>query len=199
MRMIDVVEGSSFFRPLNYLRIQNDYALKYNWVYPAILGGVLYLGVYLGTSSNSPADLLSPINKYGSLLTVLFPFYFASLAATSSLGGVPALDKKFEMAEPVTLVIKLTADEYKTLYLSPRDFISLLFAYCTTISLFLLIISFMTSGMVSAIDMLPNGASGVSMVVLAIVTLLLSQLLVATLLGVYFLSDYMVRNQLTGS
>ena len=195
MKIIDIIDGSSFLRPLNYLRIKNDYALKYNWIYPFILGGILFVGGYLGADSCKPADLLPVVNQYGSLLTVLFPFYFASLAATSSLGGVPALDKKFEMANQVTLRIKLAEKEYDTLHLCPRDFISLLFAYCTTVSLILLIISFMTSGLISAVEKLPMFVNEVGMLLLAFIALLLSQLLITTLLGVYFLSDYMVRNR----
>ncbi len=195
MNIIDIVEGSSFLRPLNYLRVRNDYSFKYNWLYPIILSTVLFCGVYLGAATDSPADLLTAINKYGSLLTVLFPFYFASLAATSSLRGVPALDEKFKMASEVTLRIKVAAEEYDTLALSPRDFVSLLFAYCTTVSLFLLVITFTTSGLIAVVEKLPMCASWVALAVLASITFLLSQLLVTTLLGVYFLSDYMVRHR----
>ncbi|MDO6722386.1 hypothetical protein Q4560_03825 [Celeribacter halophilus] len=195
MSIIDIVEGSSFLRPINYLRVRNDYSFKYNWLYPIILCAVLFSGVYLGVATHNPADLLSAINKYGSLLTVLFPFYFASLAATSSLGGVPALDKKFEMANEVTLKIKLADGEYETLDLCPRDFISLLFAYCTTVSLFLLVVSYTTSGLIAVVEKLPVCASWAAFIVLFFITFLLSQLLVTTLLGVYFLSDYMVRQR----
>lgn len=182
-------------RPLNYLRVKNEYATRYNWLYPSFLCLVLFSSVIVGTDRGSPTEVLSSIDRYSALLTVLFPFYFASLAAISSLGGVPALDKKFEMSHPVTLVIKVTRLEYDTLHLSPRDFISLLFAYCTTMSLLLLVTSFILPGIFVLVDMIPVFQNLISLVFLFVITFMFSQLLLTTLLGVYFLSDYMVRNR----
>lgn len=195
MKVVDLIDGHAFLRPLNYLRIRNDYALWYNWVYPLLLSVALLLGFYLGDWSNTPKDILAPIDDFGAVLTVLFPFYFASLAAISSLGGVPSLDESFRMTNPVSLLIKLSRTEYDTLYLTPRDFLSLLFSYCTTTSLILLLASFTQDALVLQLAKLGEYAVYPATIVLFIIVCMFSQLLVSTMLGVYFLSDYMVRNR----
>ena len=195
MKTVDIIDGHAFLRPLNYLRIRNDYAVWYNWVYPTLLSALLFLSVYYGNWSDKPKVILAPIDEFGSILTVLFPFYFASLAAISSLSGVPSLDKKFKMKNPVSLFIKLSKTEYDTLYLTPRDFLSLLFSYCTTTSLVLLLISFTEDALVMQLTKAGTYAPCLSTATLIIIVFLFSQLLISTLLGVYFLSDYMVRNR----
>lgn len=195
MSLVNIIDRHALLRPLNFLRIRSDYSIWYNWVYPSLLTLVLFLGQIWSFPTDENFDFLAPIKQFTSLLTVLFPFYFASLAATATLNGVPSLDEEFAMKNEVTLQIALTKNEYDTLVLCPRDFLSLLFSYCTTASLFLLLFSFTTGGLEKLLVNSSDYGPIILQVTLAIYLFLVSQLLVSTLLGVYFLSDYMVRNR----
>lgn len=189
-----LLESTVFLRSLNYLRIRHGYARSYNWVYPAI---VSFLLTWLVLSLVTPATLFEKdglLSSFTPFLSILSPFYIASLAAVSTFSGNRSVDEKFGMTEPVLLEIRGAGGGWEWVDVTPRHFLSLLFGYCTAVSLFLLLTSIFSSFISIVVMISPSQYHDLifSMIFLAF-SFFLCQLLLCTLLGVYFLSDRIHR------
>ncbi len=189
-----VVERTVFLRPLNYLRIRHPYALKYNWLYPLVLGGVISFGVLkLGLAVDAFKDgglILSLI----PLLSVLCPFYIAALAAVSTFAGNETVDRPFEMRKPVLLSVMGDGGDWEDIEVTPRHFLSMLFGYSTALSLFLLLLAIFSPLAISAFQKVLQGYVNYLLTVsLCMFLFLFAQLILGTLLGVYFLADKIHR------
>lgn len=192
--MIRFVERTVFLRPLNYLRIRHPYALKYNWLYPLFLGGVISFGfLKLGSAADAFKDggvILSLI----PLLSILSPFYIAALAAVSTFTGNKSVDLPFEMRKPVLLYVMGDGGDWEDIEVTPRHFLSMLFGYSTALSLLLLLLAIFSPLALSALQKIPSGYASYGLsAFLCVFLLLFSQLVLGTLLGVYFLADKIHR------
>lgn len=193
--MIRFVEGTVFLRPLNYLRVRHPYALKYNWIYPLVLGSAISFGVLtLGTAADAFDDgglILSLI----PLLSILSPFYIAALAAVSTFSGNDAVDKPFQMRQPVLLSVIGSGGDWEDIEVTPRHFLSMLFGYSTALSLLLLLLAIFSPLVLAALQKLPACYVGYGLsVFLCGFLFMFSQLVLGTLLGVYFLADKIHRS-----
>lgn len=192
--MIHFVERTVFLRPLNYLRIRHPYALKYNWLFPLFLGGVISFGALkLGSAGDAFKDgglIFSLI----PLLSILSPFYIAALAAVSTFGGNKTVDHPFEMRKPVLLSVMGDGGDWEDIEVTPRHFLSMLFGYSTALSLLLLMLAIFSPLILAAFQkVLPGYASYGLSAFLCVFFFLFSQLILGTLLGVYFLADKIHR------
>lgn len=192
--MMRFVERTVFLRPLNYLRIRHSYALRYNWIYPLLLGGVVSFGVLkLGSAPDAFKNgglILSLI----PLLSILSPFYIAALAAVSTFAGNGSVDRPFEMRKPVLLSVIGGGGDWEDIELTPRHFLSMLFGYSTALSLLLLLLAIFSPLVLAAFQKILLGCARYGLSAFLFVFLFLfSQLVLGTLLGVYFLADKIHR------
>lgn len=195
MSIADAIESSIFLRPLNYLRVRSEYARLYNWIYPTVITVVIYLICKLTPTPKGFDAFEEVFSQVSKILTILLPFYIASLAAVSTFTGAKFLDLPFASRIPLTLKIKLSESQWDTLILTPRNFLRLLFSYCTLSSLFLLVFLFARPIIIFSATNLPDSVAGTTVATIEIIALFFtSQLCLATIIGVYFLSDYLVRN-----
>ena len=188
------IEGSVFLRTLNYLRVRHPFALRYNVSYPAIGA------VFIGLPSVIWGDAISYFNPDGVLasfvpvLSILAPFFIASLAAVSTFGGPEDFDEPFKMNEDVTLSVTGEGGDWVTLKVTPRHFLSLLFGYCSVVSIALLAFSIFAvvfKDIFCAI--LSKGEYIFFSTVFVAYFFFLCQLALSTLLGVYYLADKVHR------
>lgn len=184
------LERSAFLRTLNYLRVSHPHARAYNLLIPMLLTALCGFGLYFMSSIN--------VSKIASLILsvsiLLFPFFIASLAAVSTFQGPKGFDATFKMSQPVRLLIEHRGGQ-KELDVSPRYFLSLLLGYLAALSLLLVflcsienLVDFSASPILSAWYL--------KYVFIVALLFLLFQLLVLTLLVIYYLADYIHREDL---
>ncbi len=192
--MMGFIEKTAFLRSLNYLRVSHQYAPRYNWGYPILLGGIVAAGVLNLTAASSAFEQGGLVVQFTPVLSILAPFYIAALAAVSTFSGSKAIDKPFDMSEPVLLKVIGDGGDWENIDVTPRHFLSLLFGYCTTLSIFLLTIS-VFAGLISkaAKALILDHHEVVLGGILVCFLVLLSQLILCTLLGVYYLADKIHR------
>lgn len=192
--MMRGLEHAVFFRSLNYLRVSHAYALRYNWIYPLAIGLIVSA---LIVRPDTAADLFakdSLIVSFVPVLSILAPFYIAALAAVATFTGSNFVDKSFEMSQPVLLEVLGAGGDWEFIDVTPRHFLSLLFGYCTTISLLLLCVSIFAPFVLAGVKAVASDWAGLCLGLIVFAFLvLLAQLLVNTLLGVYYLSDRLHR------
>lgn len=192
--MIHFVERTVFLRPLNYLRIRHPYALKYNWLFPFFLGGAISFGVLKLGSAGDAFKNGGLIFSLIPLLSILSPFYIAALAAVSTFGGNEAVDRPFAMRKPVLLSVMGDGGDWEDIEVTPRHFLSMLFGYSTALSLLLLLLAIFSSLILAAFQKVLSGYASYGLsAFLCIFFFLFSQLILSTLLGVYFLADKIHR------
>lgn len=171
--------------------------MRYNVIYPLLMTLML-----------SGVILLSPITvafwrdggifpKLSPLLSILFPFYIAALAAVSTFSGSPEINKPFPPdadGRRVTLPMRGAKGFVVPVEISQRHFLSLLFGYCCILSLFLLFVSSFSGLLSISINteatMLREFFRWSFFIVF---TFIFFQMLVLTLLAVYYLSDKIHR------
>lgn len=188
------LEKTVFFRSLNYLRISHTYAIWYNLVYPLITSSVISFLIFQFSCARDLFARDSLLSAFIPFLSVLSPFYIAALAAIATFSASDLLDRPFMMSKPVTLDIIGKGGEWETIDVTPRHFLSLMFGYCTTLSLFILCISIFAPFIGQGISHL--GLKITPMILSSVVfayLFLLAQLLVNTILGVYYLADRLHR------
>ncbi len=196
MTASSILENSVFLRPLNYLRVKSEYALAYNWIYPTIIAIVLFLCCEYSPAPQKFEIFEKTFEEISSLLTVLLPFYIASLAAVSTFTGGKFLDEKFDGRVPLSLRIRVSRNEWDTKILTPRNLLRLIFAYCTLATLFLIILLFVYPLVVFFASSLADKLEFILLAAFRLIAFFItSQLCLATVIAVYFLSDYLVRNE----
>lgn len=188
------VESSVFFRALNYLRIRHPYALRYNAIYPAVATGVVAIPMILGGDIGEHFKTAGFIPSLIPVLSILAPFYIASLAAVSTFAGPEFFDEPFRMNKPVTLQITGSGGDWIQIDVTPRYFLSLLFGYCSVASIGLLILTIFSNLIAKACTNMPWGLESWALGMLLILFIFaLCQLVLSTLLGIYYLADRIHR------
>jgi len=192
--MLKLLENSIFLRSLNYLRISHGYATRYNWVYPIIAG--IISSTLLILSLSPQESLQKATSSFTSILAILAPFYIAALSAISTFSGPKQIDQPFRMKEPVVLSVIGTGGDWGNINVTPRHFLSLLFGYCTVLSIFLFLFSVFTGLFRSVLDMLDHKLTEyLASFLLFLFLSLISQLILCSLIGVYYLSDKIHRGK----
>ncbi len=191
---MESIEKTAFLRSLNYLRVSHGYALRYNWIYPLFLGAATALGILQLVTATSLFDADGFVRSFTPVLSILAPFYIAALAAVATFSGNQSVDKPFSMSQPVLLKVIGDGGDWENIDVTPRHFLSLLFGYCTSLSIFLLLISIFAPFIAKLAETVScDWAWLLLSTVFVIFAVLLSQLILGTLLGVYFLADRIHR------
>jgi len=193
--MMRSIEKTVFLRSLNYLRISHKYAPRYNWIYPVVFGCILAALVLQLSLAASAFEKDGLLNTFVPVLAILAPFYIAALAAVSTFSGNRSIDKPFNMSKPVLLEVIGDGGDWEKIDVTPRHFLSLLFGYCTALSMFLLTLSIFSPLFLTGVKAVFGSYSDCVLgVILTVFLVLLSQLILSTMLGVYFLADRIHRD-----
>jgi hypothetical protein len=184
--------------PFRYLRIRYGHGafrskFVYDWVLPIVLSAI---SVYLSLTYAEHAKLFSEhslIGAFNKLLEILVAFYIVALAAVATFDPGGSLDTKMK-GEPATLVLVYARSGKINKELTRRQFVCYLFGYLSTLSL-LVYVTVITCNQVEhsiaemCYRLLGNGAYYLKAGVMFVFMAALWQIVVTTLLGIYFVSD----------
>lgn len=179
------------FSPLNYLLIKHEEKGKYDYGIP------FAVSVCVTIAYHFYADRIPLISNNGlvlqvnGLLQVLIGFYIAALAAVSTFSS-PSIDE-IMAGDPPTLVEKFRGKKVKV-QLTRRRFVCYLFGYLALVSFMLFCI-----GMISILVgkpfyfwlstlMTPDIIVWIKTMFVAAYVFLLMNIIITTLLGLYFLA-----------
>jgi len=181
------------FTPLLYLRLDNKSLNVYRWWLPLFLAVIIcVIALILPQKVNIYEDsgLVRSINR---LLSILIPFYIASLAAIASFKR-ELLELKFA-GEPMKLKVNRSGKKIIE-ELSRRKFLCLLFAYCAFVALFVFCIgelAILLTGNTKAVITEYSLIIIVKFVFMLFYAFAISNLLSSTLLGLHYLADRIHR------
>lgn len=177
--------------PLSYLRVRHPQKRGFDlWGPLAITAGLVVLAAILPGPVRFVAEK-GVVEQVNELLQVLVGFYIAALAAVATYTH-PSLNQKFAGA-PAILPHRKKQGEDKEL--TRRQFLSMMFAYLALLSLVLYFSGILLSIFASLLTHIPSvlGRSIARSSVMIVYTFGCAQLVVITLLGLYYLGDRLHR------
>ena len=193
-RIRQAAARSTLLRTLAFVRVQSPFATRYNLVYPGLLSAFSTALLFLAIDDISIFSRGGLVSSIVPFLSILAPFYVAALAAVSTFAGKPDFDEKFKMTEPVVLNIPGERGAPEDVEITQRHFLSLLFGYCCVVSLALLLFSIAVpvfSGVVPIAS--SDGLWIIKSAVFFVFSFALFQVIILTLLAVYYLADKIHR------
>jgi len=162
------------------------------WIPLVITTGLVVLAAVLPSPVRFVAEK-GVIEQVNELLQVLVGFYIAALAAVATYTH-PSLNQKFAGAAAV-LPQRIKGSDDKGKELTRRQFLSMMFAYLALLSLILYFSGILVSTFSPLLSHIPSilGRSIVRSIVMIVYTFGCAQLVVITLLGLYYLGDRLHR------
>lgn len=134
------------------------------------------------------------LNQLSAFLAVFAPFFLASLAAVATFAGPDFLDESFQMSSDVELDIVGELGALQPMDVTPRHFLSLLFGYCCVIALGLFLLTILVPAIAPGVsDLFGTWATILGWLFLFLFLFLFFQIILLTLLGIYYLSDKIHR------
>ncbi|HGW4086770.1 TPA: hypothetical protein ACNIDP_004656 [Klebsiella michiganensis] len=182
---------SMTFKPFKYLLIKHDDKKWFDLIIPLGLAGVLSFAYYC---LDKPFALVASgglVPQVNSLLQMLIGFYIASLAAIATFGN-ESIDE-IMAGTPPTLKMKQRG-EWQEIPLTRRRFLCYLFGYLALMSIILYLVGVLATLLgYSGADFFKTLSGMGRMVILKAVLLFiylffLINLVLTTLLGLYYLS-----------
>lgn len=175
-------------RPLDYLRIRHAQKIWYDWTIPIVIAVAVLLVIELLPGEIQVLGEHGLVSIVTGLLQVLTGFYIASLAAVATFGK-PEMDAVMD-GEPPTLKTEMRGHPVKV-DLSRRRFLSLMFGYLALLSLALYFLGAAGNLIAPNLQLLMGETvyDIVSIVCTAIYLFLCANLMVTTLLGLYYMAD----------
>jgi hypothetical protein len=128
------------------------------------------------------------------LLAILAPFYIAALAAVATFGDKIQIDKPMKGTQIPSIDLKVKG-EWQSVEITTRYFLSMLFAYCSAVSVGLFLIGLVAAFFAGAIKLVlnPEYVDIVKYTFVFIYVLFFSHLVLTTMIGIYFLGDKIHR------
>ncbi|MBY7973841.1 hypothetical protein KW462_08080 [Vibrio fluvialis] len=169
-------------RPLSYLRIKHDDKWIYDWLVPVIATALTLTFIYFFIPLNNVVVKGGLIDEINSFVANLPGFFIAALAAVATfnkddidnlMASEPPKIEILHHGNP--LMIKMTR----------RRFLCVLFSYLTAVSIFLVLLT--KIGL--AVELPTKYVVVASWVGSAAFFLVLWQMILATLLGLYYLGE----------
>lgn len=169
---------------IDYLRIDQGSKHRYDLTIPIVISVALMTLYFFLPIKPSIIGDGSIVHQINSVIQILTGFYIASLAAVATFKS-ERLDEVMKGSDPATLMGSKGEET-----LTRRRFLCLLFSYLVTLC-FVLIIAGVSAEIVSKnLRLLPLEVFEVSKyAALLLYTFLVSQLIVVTLLGLYYIAD----------
>jgi len=188
-----VSAASRLLAPLAYLRIEHPAKLKYDFMIPAVLaavGGALFYFVPHGPPIFGSTGLVALVNN---LLQVLTGFFIASLAAVATFNK-EGMDATMP-GDPPKLQV-MDRGTRRMINLSRRRFLSLMFGYLSFLSLFIYVLGGVANLFADPAKALisPDHVHFIKWCFLFPYLLMLSNLSVTTLLGLFYMADRIHRH-----
>ena len=179
---------------LNYHRIKHGYALRYNLVSPIGIALIIVWAILTFGELSAKFRVDGFVKDTLPVLSILAPFFVASLAAVSIFHGPADFDEPFKMAEPVTLLVVGRGGGWDLINVTQRHFLSLLFGYCATLAIFLLFFVMLSPTMSTPWFGLSNVAWWYAQTAaMGVFVFFLTQLVLSMMLGIYYLADRIHR------
>tara|TARA_R110000782_G_C14817047_1_gene413380 strand:+ start:3045 stop:3665 length:621 start_codon:yes stop_codon:yes gene_type:complete len=184
---------SRLFRPLDYLRIKHAAKRKYDLFIPFWLSVILTGSLIVLPKSPVIFGEGGLLEITGSLLGILTGFFIASLAAVSTFNK-QGMDDEMP-GEPLILLVFERGEEVPK-KISRRQFLCLLFGYLSFICVFLYLMGGAAMLTVDSMVLLIKPAlhSVAKWGFVFVYLLIFSNLLITTLLGLFYLSDRIHRH-----
>lgn len=189
-----IIEKIVLLRSMNYIRVSHDYWWQFNLIIPFVFSIVTLLLIFFLANGENYFGSGGLLSSFSQILAILAPFYIASLAAVATFGSQSSFDSKFKMVNPPTIQ-RLVKGSWKTCDVSLRQFLCMLFGYCSVAAIFLFFVTIFVPFFHKGIVQL-NWCPRVpwEWPFLFVFLFLLYHLVVATLLGLYYLADKMHRD-----
>jgi len=184
---------TKIFTVFSFLRMKGADIVWYQWYYPTILFSIIYLGWELWVKNFTKIDSENIVADVNILIGILIGFYIAALAAISSFAN-ENLDQIMK-GRPTTLTSKRQGKKVEE-ELTRRRFLSILFGYCSFISMSLYAIGIIRRHISWRFSIPEEYLCAVTLldgVVKMFYLWLISSLFVATLLGLHYLIERIHR------
>lgn len=174
--------------PLNYLRIRHETKPKYDWGLPAGLALGATIAVYILPIQPNIFGVGGVLEKFGQLLQILPGFYIAALAAISTFNKAD-MDERMPEDAP-TLEITYRGKPF-TLELTRRRFLSAMFGYLSFLSIALYITTIVANVIAPSLAIILPASLHTYFKFGFVAFYMFGQanMLVTTLLGLYYLAD----------
>lgn len=181
---------SRLFRTLDYLRISHKSKNKYDYYAPGILTIFAIAMYYILPLKPALLGTDGFVAKINGILQMLVGFYIASLAAISTFNKSD-MDELMDGTPPTLKDAHSNSLER----LTRRRFLSLMFGYLAFLSLFLYFSGISAEWLTNNIKLLCNGNlfRFVKISLLGFYIFCISNLIVTTLIGLYYMSDKIHR------
>lgn len=181
-------------RPFDYLRIKHEIKDRYDFIYPGIISFVLTISFFYLPVTPQIFGQEGLITSVVSTIQILTGFYIASLAAIATFNK-DGLDDVMRGTPPTLAATK----QGRTIKvpLTRRKFLCLLFGYLALLSILINLISICAKLIYPSLLSLGIGSDYYLLAKVAFVFtyfFILSNLFVTTLLGLYYMSDRIHRN-----
>jgi hypothetical protein len=185
------------FVPLKYLLISHAEKKKFDVYLPLIICILFSTPLLSENFRNEAVDTLDVIGKISGFLGLLTGFFIAALAAVATFGR-DEMDEPMSGDSPVVLMHQANGVSYPE-HLTRRRFLSFLFGYLACSALFSYILGFayiiFEAYFVAAI--LPSAKATIFSFFWLAYMFIIGNLLSNTLLGLFYLSDRMHRQNRT--
>lgn len=167
-------------RPLSYLRIKHEDKWIYDWLIPVLITAAT---VYVSFNFIEPKDLLGPnglISSIVGFVANLPGFFIAALAAVATFNK-DDIDQTMDNPPKIEIMYQ---GNCQMVDMTRRRFLCVLFSYLTAISIFIVLFTKISL----SID-LGQEHKYLSWIGITVFFFLLWQMVVATVLGLYYLGE----------
>lgn len=186
------------FKPLDYLRISHPEKWRFDWFVPGVVGLGISLTWFVQDFRANLFDSDGFINQIQGLISILSGFFIAALAAVATFDS-PGMDRTMPGKVPVTLQLRMSKSNE---HLTRRRFLCLLFGYLAFLSLTLYLVTLIVSVFGNAVQLFADEFDFSKGLLFHFVKwflwlsycVALSQLFTNTLLGLYYLTDRIHRD-----
>jgi hypothetical protein len=189
------------FAPIRYLRIENgerlfQSKLVYDWFIPVFMALSVVLGCWLLDLKLSQTGYQRVLDRIAELLALLIAFYMAALAAVSTFDR-KGLDETIAPGHAILNRYSATDEMWRDENLTYREYICYLFGYLSFLSIFIYIAVMVFDIVHAKLDLFIapiyimgiSLASGLNLFFVFLFLFFLAQLLITSLLGIYFLTE----------
>lgn len=191
------MEPRRLLRPLDYLRIVHPDKRRYDVVVPAFAAALLTLLCFLLLAPNRILGREGLITVFTQLLQILSGFYIASLAAIATFNR-PSMDE--EMLGETPTLVGLTHPAAGPEKMTRRQFLSFLFGYLAFLSIALYLVGALANlvlpglGVSLGFELHDLLGTWVRWAAVYLYLFAVANLLVTTMLGLYYMTDRIHRN-----
>lgn len=178
-------------KPLQYLCVTNTRRGLYQLFLPAIITTITILLVVI-SDKDAPDALKAIFEKANAILVLMIPFNITALAAIATFQS-PNLDSPLS-GNPVPSLRRKVRGVYADESLTRRRYLCLLFGYMSLLGIIMFLLCMAAAVVGEMLAHTPSDASYFEWLMIAVISFLAGNYLTNTLLGLFYLSDRIHRN-----